>query len=118
MMNQVDEVMRQQKKFACMNRWTERMMARKEWTKPQCEKQLKLLVNLFKEMVCGYVALSYQLKVGSPVLVTATLACYEEWFHKPFAWEDQNGTIPYWDSVAEQWNTFEVENVLDWRIIY
>lgn len=109
---------RGQLKMICKERWLVRIRARLECSEEKGRQHLSKLLGLFNALQNGYVALSYNLKVGKPHLVSATLVYYEEWFGKPFRWEDQNGTIPYWDREAEHWNTFEVENILDWRVIF
>ena len=103
---------------SCIAMWCKQMKDNKGWNHDQCMDQVSLIIQVLQQMLRGYAAISYLQKDGTPKLARGTLAYYEHFFNTPFQWVNQNGTIPFWDGDAKVWRTFQVENLLDWRLVY
>lgn len=106
------------RKQVCLELWEMTMITEKDWSANKCRRQIDMLMNLIKQLQKGYAAISVVRKNSVPKLFPATLVYYDAFFKRPFRWEEQNGTIPFWDARTGRWDTFEIENLLDWCVIY
>lgn len=97
------------------NKRAKHIVFEKEYTETCAVWMVKRIEALIDYMQYGHAVIAYYKQDGTFCLVRATLRHYETDFGQPYDADKMYTTLVYQDVELQRWNTFRIENFLEWK---
>lgn len=102
---------------AAKRRWAIRIRLEKNYDETCATLMAERLESLLDYMQYGYAVVAHRRQNGEFRLVRATLLPYEHAFRRKYGIGRVTGAVVFWDVDRQAWNSFQVENFLEWKPI-
>lgn len=102
---------------ALKKRWAIRIRLEKNYSEYSAAWMAERLMSLLDYMQYGQAAVAHRRQNGEFRLVRATLLPYEHAFGRKYDLKRVKGTVVYWDLERQAWDSFLLENFMEWKPI-
>lgn len=102
---------------ALKKRWAIRIRLEKNYSEYSAAWMADRLMSLLDYMQYGQAAVAHRKQNGEFRLVRATLLPYEHAFGRKYDLRRVKGTVVYWDLERQAWDSFLLENFMEWKPI-
>mgnify|MGYP001777880726 CR=1 FL=1 len=102
---------------ALKRRWAIRIRLEKNYSENSAVWMAGRLESLLDYMQYGQAAVAHRRQNGEFRLVRATLLPYEHAFGRQYDLRRVKGAVVYWDLERQAWDSFLLENFLEWKPI-